>query len=609
MFRYLADLVDPFAPDAHETSAPETPPARVWPFLKQELRPMRRVMALSLLATCLSVAVELWLVWLAGRMVDLVATTPRETFFAELGPRLALLASGVLVLRALADVAKEATDDIAFRPNAVSLIRWRAHRHLLRQPVGWFREEPSGRLGARVRELGIAGAGVAYAVLHTLAYVVLYIAGSLVLLTSVDPRLAWPILAWLALYLAHMAWVVPRFRDNTQAFNEALSGLTGLFVDTYANIETVKLYSPEEDAAARRGFRAARATFLDVQRMEVLINTGSSLIATLLLLGLTGQAIWLWSEGAAEVGIVAASIALALRLGSFADWMLDGVSSLFGWIGATRDALSSIARPLALKDAPGAPALAVRGGEIRFDAVTHHYGRGTGGPEGLSLTVAPGEKLGLVGPSGAGKSTLVSLLLRHYDPEGGRVLIDGQDVRGVTQASLHAAVALVAQEPALLDRSVAENIGLGRAGDRAAVERVAEQARAAGFIAGLRDAEGRQGYDARVGERGIQLSGGQRQRIALARALMKDAPVLVLDEATSALDSESEAAVLDTLYPMMEGKTVIAIAHRLSTIARMDRIAVVDGGRIVETGTHAELLAGGGLYARLWARQSEGFLP
>ncbi|MGZ9808967.1 ABC transporter ATP-binding protein [Pseudoroseicyclus sp. H15] len=606
MFRYLADLVDPFPP-----GAPEAPAPRVWPFLRQSLRPMRRIIALSLAATLFSVAVELWLVWLTGRIVDLVAETPRELFWPTLGPRLAALAAGVVILRSLADIAKEASDDIAFRPNAVSLIRWRAHRYLLRQPVGWFRAEPSGRLGARVRELGIAGAGAAYAVLHTLVYVALYIAGSLVLLMSIDPRLAWPIFAWLAVYFAHMAWVVPRFRDNTQRFNEALTELTSLFVDSYANIETIKLYGGDEaeDAEARAGFRAARGTFLDVQRIEVLINVGTSLISTLLLVGLTGQAIWLWSQGAAPIGLVAAAIALALRLGSFSDWLLDGVSSLFGWIGATRDALRSVAQPLALQDAPGAPALRLPGGEIGFEAVSHHYGRGAGGLSGLSLQIAPGEKLGLVGPSGAGKSTLVSLLLRHWDAEEGRVTIDGQDIAGVTQASLHAHIALVAQEPALLNRSVAANIAYGRGElGPAAIEAAARQARAHEFIMGLRDAEGRIGYAAHVGERGVQLSGGQRQRLALARALLKDAPILVLDEATSALDSESEAAILDTLYPMMAGRTVIAIAHRLSTIARMDRIAVMEGGRIVETGTHADLLAQGGLYARLWARQAEGFL-
>lgn len=606
MFRFFEDLADPFQPYIHQK-----PSSDVWTFLREHLRPLRHVMALSVLFTLFSVAIELGLIGYTGRLLNLLSQTPQNRFWEELGPQLAVIAIGLLILRPLVAFIRESLDDLAFRPNAVSLIRWRSHRHLLRQPVGWFRNEPSGRLGSRVREVGISAAGAAYSVLHTLIYVVAYLLGSVWLMGSADPRLALPLLFWLLLYLAHMAYVVPRFRDNHERFNAALTNLSSLFVDTYSNIETIKLFADQdlEDVESKQAFRAARSKFLRVQRFEVLTNVGMIALGTMLLVSLVGYSVVLWQSGDAPIGIVAASLALALRVNGMAEWMLDSLTNLFRWIGATRDALQSIAQPLLIEDAPDAGTLELRGGAIRFQGVSHHYGRECGGLEALSLDIRAGEKIGLVGPSGGGKSTLINLLMRHFDPEKGQILIDGQDIRTVKQESLRRHIAVVSQDPSLLNRSVADNIAYGRDHlSRAAIKNAARRAHADAFIKGLRDPEGKTGYEASVGERGVQLSGGQRQRIALARALLKDAQILILDEATSALDSESEAAILDTLYPMMGGRTVVAIAHRLSTISHMDRIAVLDQGHIIESGTHDQLLARQGHYTRLWARQSEGFI-
>ena len=606
MFRMFANVVDPFRP-----SADAVPPRSVLAYVLSTLAPFRLVLAAGTATSVFGAVIDVWLVYYAGRLVDSLTAIPPAEMWSRIGGELVFAAFVLLIVRPLNTAAGEVIDDICYRPNAVSLMRWRAHRHLLRQSVGWFRNEPSGRLASRVRELGIAGTGIVYRVVHTVAYVAAYIVGALFLMISVDARLALPLIGWIVLYIAHVRYAVPRFRDTTERFQNALSDLTGLFVDTYANIDTVKLFADQthEDAESIARFRATRETFVSVQNIEVFINSGMVLLSNLLLVGLTGYAVYLWSIGDAPLGIVASALALSARVSSLADWMMDAVSDIFGWIGATREALKSVAQPLALADRPDAQPLSFAGGAIGFENVTHLYGADAGGLRGIDLDIAPGERLGLVGPSGAGKSTLVNLLLRFFDPETGRILIDGQDIAAVTQESLRRHIAMVAQDGALLNRSIADNIGYGRANvGRAEIEAAARRAEAHDFISALADRDGNAGYDAIVGERGVRLSGGQRQRIALARAILKDAPVLVLDEATSALDSETEAAILATLYRLMDGKTVIAIAHRLSTIARMDRIAVMDKGRIVEIGPHDELVARNGLYARLWSHQSGGFI-
>jgi ATP-binding cassette subfamily B multidrug efflux pump len=426
-------------------------------------------------------------------------------------------------------------------------------------------------------------------------------------MAATDPRLLAPLAVWLGCYAALMWYVIPRYRRASARQQDANSALTGLLVDSYANVDTLALLADPaaEERTSRRVFATARHAHLGVQRLEVTMNAGMTALSGILLVGLVGYGIVLWRSGAAPLGLVAAAIALSFRITSLAEWLLDAVSSLFGAVGALRRALATIAQPLDVADRPDAAVLAVTGGAITFTQVSHHYGRGAGGLDRLSLRIGPGERVGLVGRSGAGKSTLVNLLLRFYEPESGTVEIDGQDIAGVSQESLRRRIAMVTQEATLLHRSVRENIG---SGDPAAIEAAARVAAADGFIATLRDAEGRCGYEARVGERGVRLSGGQRQRIALARALHRDTPILILDEATSALDSEVEAVIQDSLERVMAGRTVVAIAHRLATIARMDRIVVLDAGRVVAEGTHQELLDQGGLYAALWARQSGGYL-
>jgi ATP-binding cassette, subfamily B, multidrug efflux pump len=606
MLRRLEDLADPFQPYGDHA-----PPAGVWEFIREHLRPLRLVMALSLGFTVISAALEVWLIFYAGRLVDMLAATPRDRLWAEHGTELLFVAILILAVRPLAWLGRESLDDIAFRPNAVTLIRWRAHRHVIGQSVGWFQNDLSGRIAMRVIEIGSSATGAAYTALHTLSFVTIYIAGSIWLMASVDLRLGIPLAVWTALFLGLMVLAVPRFRDASEQSQEAQSALSGLLVDSYSNIDTIKLFAnrQEDDREARRRFEAVRSTFINLQRFEVLINAGMMLLGTLLLVGLVGYAIALWQAGDAPLGIIAASLALSYRISGMAEWLLDGVASLFGYVGSARESLKTVAQPLDIADAPDAGELVVKRGAIRLSEVSHHYGRGDGGLDRVSLEIAPGEKVGLVGRSGAGKSTLVNLILRFFETETGHIEIDGQDIRTVTQDSLRRQIAMVAQDTALLARSVRDNIAYGRSEvSFADIEASACKAAADSFIPGLRDPDGRTGYDARLGERGVRLSGGQRQRIALARAFLKDAPILVLDEATSALDSEVEAAIQDTLYRVMEGKTVIAIAHRLSTIARMDRIVVLDDGRIVEEGSHDDLLERGGIYASLWARQSGGFI-
>ncbi|MGN6779310.1 ABC transporter ATP-binding protein [Rhizobium sp.] len=606
MFRRFEELVDPF----QDHDQPQ-PASKAWRYLLNNLRPFRTVMAISLGLTVIGAVIEIWLIGYSSRLVDNLAAARRDDFWTSEGAGLLAAAALVLIGRPLAGYLRESLDDIAFRPNAETLFRWRAHRHVLRQSVGWFRQDFSGRIASQVRDIGTAATGAAYQVLHTLSFVTIYVAGSLWLMASIDPRLIWPLLVWLLCYLALMAYVIPRLQKASAQYQGAYAELTGMLVDSYANIDLIKLFADAraEDKEARRRFAQTRETFVWVQRLEVLVNSSMLFLGSFLIVALVGYAVVLWQSGGAPLGLIAASLALSFRITGMAEWMLDAVSSLFAHLGAMRQSLMTVSQPLAITDAPDAEPLAVTKGEIAFRQITHHYGKEDGGLDGVSLRIAAGQKVGLVGRSGTGKSTLVNLLLRFFDPEGGIIEIDGQDIRQVTQDSLRRQIAVVGQEASLLHRSIRDNIAHGNPSfSEDAILAAADKAAASDFIAGLRDQEGRTGFDAHAGERGVQLSGGQRQRVAIARAILKDAPILVLDEATSALDSEVEAEIQDTLYGIMEDKTVIAIAHRLSTIARMDRIVVLDHGRIVEDGTHTELIARNGIYATLWSHQSGGFI-
>ncbi len=607
MFRYFENLVDPYAP--HEET--DAPPRRLWPFIRFYSTPFRTVFALAGATSILVAVAEILLLGYLGRIVDLLSDVPRDAVWAAHGVELVLVALAILLLRPALQALNVLILNNAIMPNYGTVFRWRAHSHVMRQSVGWFESDFAGRIANRIMQAPPAAGEAVFQIFDALTYAVAYVVGALILLADVDPVLAVPLVLWAVLYGGLVRWVVVRIGPASQAAAEARSLVTGRVVDSYTNIHSVKLFAhhDRELQYGREAIEQARRTFQREMRLYTLMDVSLVALNGLLMVGLVGWAITLWFDGSATVGVVATATGLALRLNGMTGWIMWAVSSFFRNLGVVAEGMETIAQPIELIDAPGAGTLDLRRGEVAFEAVSHHYGRGRGGLDAVSLTVAPGEKVGLVGRSGAGKSTLVKLLLRFYDAEAGRIAIDGQDVAGVTQESLRRQIGMVGQEASLLHRSVRDNILYGRPGaSEAEMVAAARRAEAHEFILELSDAAGRRGYDAHVGERGVKLSGGQRQRIVLARVILKDAPILVLDEATSALDSEVEAAIQQTLYGVMEGKTVIAIAHRLSTIARMDRIVVLDQGRVAEEGAHAKLIAAGGLYARLWGRQSGGFL-
>jgi ATP-binding cassette, subfamily B, multidrug efflux pump len=607
MFRYFERLVDPYAPYA-ET---DTPPRRLWPFMRAWSRPFHRVFGVTMALSVAVALIEVALIAYLGRVVDLLAANSPETLIARHGWELLAMAGFILILRPLVQGLDVLFLNNAIMPNYGTLFRWRAHRQVLRQPVGWFENDFAGRIANRIMQTPPAAGEAIFQLFDAIGYSVAYILAAAVLLSGADPRLLLPLAVWLVLYGWLVRWTILRVGPASQAASDARSAVTGRVVDAYTNIDAVKLFAhhDRELAYAKEAIEEARRTFAAEMRIFTVMDVVLTLLNGVLIVAVVGWALLLWLQGAASVGTVAAASALTLRLNAMTGWIMWALSSFFRQLGVVAEGMETIAQPIGLTDAPNARALAVDGGRIDIQGVTHHYGRGHGGLAGVDLAIRPGEKVGLVGRSGAGKSTLVKLLLRFYDREGGHIRIDGQDIAAVTQDSLRRQIGMVTQDSALMHRSVRDNILYGRPeASEAEVVAAARRAEAHDFILGLKDPQGRTGYAAHVGERGVKLSGGQRQRVALARVILKDAPILILDEATSALDSEVEAAIQSTLYGLMEGKTVIAIAHRLSTIAHMDRIVVMDDGRIVEQGTHAELLARGGAYAGFWARQSGGFI-
>ena len=456
-----------------------------------------------------------------------------------------------------------------------------------------------------------AAGEVVFQVFDAITFSLAYLVGAAILLMAADPLLLIPLAIWFALYALLVRWTVKRVGPASQAASDARSTVTGRVVDSYTNIHSVKMFAHHDNELtyAKEAIEETRRTFAYEMRLYTIMDAALVILNGLLIVGVVGWAIYLWMTGVTSVGAVAAATALTLRLNAMTGWIMWALTTFFRQLGVVAEGMETIAQPIDLVDDPDTKPLDFKGGEIKLRELSHHYGRGAGGLDKINLPIRPGEKIGLIGRSGAGKSTLVKLLLRFYDTESGQILVDGQDIAKVTQDSLRLKIGMVQQDSALLHRSVRDNILYGRPdATEAEMLAAAQQAQAHEFIEDLTDPKGRSGYDAHVGERGVKLSGGQRQRVTLARVILKDAPILVLDEATSALDSEVEAAIQKTLYGMMEGKTVIAIAHRLSTIAQMDRILVMDQGRIVEEGTHSALLAQGGLYAQFWARQSGGFL-
>lgn len=606
MFRFFENLVDPYC----DYPQNDTPPTRLLPFMLDYSRPFKRVFVWAALLSVVVAAVEVALIWAMGWVVDILTGDPAQAW-AQNGKLLILLAAFILVVRPIVQALDVLILNNAILPNFGTLIRWRAHGHVLRQSVGWFENDFAGRISNRIMQTPPAAGEAVFQVFDAVTFSVAYVIGALVMLGDADPRLMIPLVLWLAVYAVLMRWTIVRVGPASKAASDARSQVTGRVVDSYANIHSVKMFAhhDRELTYAKEAIEVTRQTFQKEMRLYTFMDVALVTLNGFLIVGVVGWAIWLWMQGDASAGVVAASTALALRLNAMTGWIMWALTTLFRQLGVVSEGMETIAQPITLTDARDAKPLELTAGRVEIQSLTHHYGRDSGGMQNVSIDIQPGEKLGLIGRSGAGKSTLVKLLLRFYDPEGGTIKIDGQDITHVTQDSLRQNIGMVQQDSSLLHRSVRDNILYGRP-DASEAEMIsaAKQAQAYEFILDLEDPEGRKGFDAHVGERGVKLSGGQRQRVTLARVILKNAPILLLDEATSALDSEVEAAIQDTLYGMMQGKTVIAIAHRLSTIAQMDRILVMDQGMIVEQGSHDVLLAQGGLYARFWARQSGGFI-
>ncbi len=607
MFRWFEGLVDPYV---HYKES-DTPPKRLYPFLREYAEPFMRVFWITGVASVIIAIIEVWLLAYLGRLVDiLTAGTPAEVW-AQSGLEFILVAVFILTLRPAIHVAQVMLLNNTILPNFGTLVRWRAHKHVLRQSVGWFEDDFAGRIANRIMQTPPAAGEVIFQLFDAITFAIAYLVAAAVLLGQADLRLLFPLMLWILPYLWLLRWVVTRIGPASEAASNARSAVTGRVVDSYTNIHSVKMFAhhDREIEYAKEAIEEARRTFQIEMRLYTIMDAGLMLLNGVLIVGVVGWAIWLWMQGAASVGLVAVATSLALRLNAMSGWIMWAITNFFRQLGVVAEGMQTIAQPVTLLDKPDAAPLIVTKGQVRVADLSHHYGKEAGGLDRINLDIAPGEKVGLVGQSGAGKSTLVKLLLRFYDAEKGTISVDGQDIGHATQDSLRSAIGMVQQDSALLHRSVRENILYGNpTASEDEMIAAARKAEAHDFILGLQDNEGNTGYDARVGERGVKLSGGQRQRISLARVILKDAPILLLDEATSALDSEVEAAIQQTLYGMMEGKTVIAIAHRLSTIAQLDRIIVMDQGRIIEDGTHEALLAANGQYARFWARQSGGFL-
>ncbi|MXU64936.1 ABC transporter ATP-binding protein [Oceanomicrobium pacificus] len=606
MYKRFENLVDPFAPVAETT-----PPAQLWPYIRTQLAPFRRWLPWMAVLGVLVAVMESGLIFYSGRVVDLMTQSGVGSFWTDHGLEMLLAAGFILFARPAIITLNHLFLEQTLASNMQEQARWRAHKHLLGQSSSFFQNDFAGRLANRVMQMGPAVEDSTYMAFEGIWYASAYVLGALLVLNQIDWRLALPLALWLVAYILYTRHIARKVSHASEKLSETRSMVTGRIVDAYANIESVKLFAHgrREEDYAQSAMRRQRLRFQRFLRLMTSLTLGLNAINGMLIVGVVGPAIWLWTQGLVTVGETAAAAALTIRLNGMTGWIMWVTIRLFEHAGVMREGLQSIAVPHGVTDEADAKPLAVTQGEIRFEDVSHHYGKGKGGLDHVDLTIAAGQKVGLIGRSGAGKSSLVNLLLRFQDAEQGRVLIDGQDVSHVTQDSLRAQIGMVTQDNSLLHRSVRANILYGRPqASEAEMVRAAERAEADAFIASLEDPQGRTGYDAFVGERGVKLSGGQRQRIAIARVILKDAPVLILDEATSALDSEVEAAIQETLYGVMEGKTVIAIAHRLSTIAQMDRIIVLDQGRVVEDGSHEALLAEGGVYAGLWARQSGGFI-
>jgi ATP-binding cassette subfamily B multidrug efflux pump len=606
MLRWFERRLDPYP-----GGDPVEPPKGLLAFCLHYSHGAKKWLALMAFAAAAVALGEIVVFGFIGDVVNWLAGADPETFLETDGWKLALMGAMIVIILPGFALVSTLTMHQTLLGNFPQRIRWMSHRYLIRQSMSYFQDEFAGRIGAKLMQTSLAVREVVMKLLDMLVYVVVYFTGAVFLAASADWRLAIPFLIWLAAYVSMMFYFIPRMGKISQAQADARSMMTGRIVDSYTNIATVKLFSHSnrEETYAKEAMDQFLDTVYRQMRLFTVLNMLVLWSNALLLASVGGVGIWLWMQGLMTPGALAVSLGLVMRFQGMSQWVMWEMSSLFENIGTVKDGISSISLPRIVSDAPAAEPIGAVNGDIKFENVSFHYGKKTGVIDDLNLHIRPGEKIGLVGRSGAGKSTIVNLLLRFYDRADGHILIDGHDIARVTQDSLRANIGVVTQDTSLLHRSVRENIVYGRPDATEEMMReAADLAEASEFISGLSDPQGRKGFDAHVGERGVKLSGGQRQRIAIARVLLKNAPILVLDEATSALDSEVEAAIQGQLQLLMKGKTVIAIAHRLSTIAMMDRLVVLDKGRVVETGTHAQLVDTGGIYSQLWHRQSGGFI-
>ena len=605
IFSWFESRIDPY-PEA----APKTPEKGLWRFIWSNIEGVRKWIAVLAVFTVGVGIMEALMFQFMGKVVDWLGAYTPQTLFVEKGHALI----GMMAMVAFFAVWTFFASSVRLQTLQGVFpmrLRWNFHRLMLGQSLGFYQDEFAGRVSAKVMQTALALRDVVMTVADMVVYVLVYFITSGVILSSFDAWLIVPFICWMIGFAMIMRFLIPKLGRTAARQADARSLMTGRITDAYSNIATVKLFShgAREAAYAKQSMEEFMVTVHAQMRLATLLHTCSFIVNSSLTVGTTALGIWLWYHGQVGVGAVATATAMALRVNGLSQYIMWESARLFENIGTVNDGMATLSKPHTILDKPQALPLKVTRGEIKFDHVDFSYEAGKPLLNGFNLNIKPGEKVGLIGRSGAGKSTIVNLLLRFYEPQSGTISIDGQNVDSVTQESLRAQIGLVTQDTSLLHRSVRDNIIYGRP-DATEAEMIsaAERAEATGFIPNLSDAKGRRGYDAHVGERGVKLSGGQRQRIAIARVMLKDAPILLLDEATSALDSEVEAAIQESLDKMMEGKTVIAIAHRLSTIAAMDRLIVLDKGRIIEEGSHTELLEKQGLYAKLWAHQSGGFL-
>lgn len=606
MYKRFEKLSSAFPP--HE---PEQPPNGLFAFCRYYTRGFELpLIAMSILSALIAI-VEVSLFGFMGQLVDWLATHNPDTFWAEEGGKLMGMGLLVLIVVPLLITLHSLIVHQTLLGNYPMSIRWMAHRYLLRQSISFYQDEFAGRIATKVMQTALSVRETVMKLLDVLVYISVYFTSMVVMIGQSDYRLMLPMLLWLAAYVGIQLRYVPKLKHVATEQADARSMMTGRIVDSYTNISTVKLFSHtnRETEYAEQGMSGFMDTVYRQMRLVTGFNISVEAINYLLVFAIAGLSIWLWMDSAITIGAIAIAVSLALRINGMSKWIMWEVGGLFENIGTVVDGMKTLAQPVTIEDKPNAPKLDVNQGGIQFDDVSFHYGEEKGVIEKLNLNIKPGEKVGLVGRSGAGKSTMVNLLMRFYDIESGAIRIDGQNISDVTQDSLRAQIGMVTQDTSLLHRSIRDNI-LYSNPDATEEDLLAatRKAHAHEFITTLTDPHGNTGYDAQVGERGVKLSGGQRQRVAISRVLLKDAPILILDEATSALDSEVEAAIQESLYQLMEGKTVIAIAHRLSTIAAMDRLIVLDDGQVVEQGTHQELIESGGIYAQLWEHQTGGFI-